>query len=268
LKAAYKAVCDNFELPSDAAEEVCLEIESHSGLILKSYDHFEFSHLSLQEYLCAYHMVRLPFEPIMSEYLIQYPAPIAVAVSISADPSSWLSSLIYHSKQFDSGKRSIVRFGDIPEEAAFSLLSRLLVEAPVFSQGHLFGLALLRLLSSFSTLDALHKERQGAVISEPELSKQLRVITILRSFLKMKGILESINSALDLYFFDSAKNLSANPATFVMQHLRGGRGRYSDRLAYEIHVRASVVRFLEDEFEVNFQWLTAEGDVARGKLPF
>jgi hypothetical protein len=214
-------------------------------------------------------MVRLPFEPIMGEYLIQYPAPIAVAVSISADPSSWLSSLIYHSKQFDSSERSILNFGGIPEESAFSLLSRLLVEAPVFSQGYLLGLALLRLLSSFSTLDALYKERKAAEVRKPERSsEQLRVITILRSFLSVRGVLDSINSALELYFFDSTKNLSINPTTFVMQHFRGGRGRYSDRLAYEIHVRASVVRFLEDEFEVSFQWLTAEGDVVKGKLPF
>jgi hypothetical protein len=269
LETAYQAICGRFGLPPNKAEEVCTEVEGHSGLILKSYDFFEFSHLSLQEYLCAYHMVRLPFEPIMVEYLDQYPAPVAVAVSISAEPSSWLAALIYHAKQFDSSEKSDVRYGSIPEQSAFSLISRLSVEGPIFSTSAAFGMAILKLLSSFQTLDEIFRhegnDRDRKLIAERD---DRFVMGALKAFVNMDGIIESIKQAFDCYYFDSADNVLGARKTFMMRRGTGGRGRYSERLLNEIDVRVSVLDFLQAEFGLELQWLTAEGAVIRGNLPF
>jgi predicted NACHT family NTPase len=54
LLRAYNDASDRFGLPAAEAREVVGEIETHSGLIVQSgHDHFEFSHLVLQECLCA-----------------------------------------------------------------------------------------------------------------------------------------------------------------------------------------------------------------------
>ena len=69
---------------------VVAEIESHTGLIVEShYRHFEFSHLSIQEFLCAKHLVNLPYSQDTIKYFLEYPEPLAIAVSISGEPSLW-----------------------------------------------------------------------------------------------------------------------------------------------------------------------------------
>lgn len=270
LQKAYSLICEKFDLPKNKADEVCIEVQGHSGLIVKSYNHFEFSHLSLQEYLCAYHMVRLPFEPTMAEYLVEYPAPVAVAVSISSEPSLWLASLIFNAKRYDASENSVVRFGDIPEESALSLISRLIVEGPLFSSDALLGLAVLRLLSSIRSLDRLYKRRDitSDNMAARSSGKDTAVLETVKSFLSMRGILASMNLAFEIYYFDPAENMFSSGNTFIMRRGIGGRGRYSERFMQEIHVGASVVRLLEEQFAVKYQWLTAEGQLTRRELPF
>jgi hypothetical protein len=133
LVTAYQAICESFQLPPDQAVHVAHELEEHTGIIADSgSDWFEFSHLSLQEFLCADYLVRNPHAEKLALYLEVYPAPVAVATAMSSDPTSWLSILILDSKTLHTNVKS--------------LFSRLVDERPRFSRSETFGLAVLRLL--------------------------------------------------------------------------------------------------------------------------
>lgn len=137
LALAYRQVCSSFDLPKSEFRQVAEEIETHTGIIVQSGpETYEFSHLSLQEYLCAHYLVRDPFSELLIGYLRDYPAPIAVAVSIAASPSNWLAGLLLRE--------------DVPIVAGRvvrSFLSRLVQERPRFSLSLGLGLASLFLLS-------------------------------------------------------------------------------------------------------------------------
>lgn len=137
LVSAYTAVCGSYSLPPAEARMVAKEIESHTGIMFESGGaHYEFSHLSLQEYLCAYYLVREPFARELGRYLAEYPAPIAVAVSLSANPSNWFAALVLNKSDW----------AQLRGTAVSSLLSRLVQEKPQFSNSPFLGLALLKIL--------------------------------------------------------------------------------------------------------------------------
>ena len=78
----YEKNYERFNLPKNESTLVAHEIESHTGIIVDiSRDRFEFSHLSIQEYLCAYHIVREPHSEMLGSYLEAYPAPVAIATA-------------------------------------------------------------------------------------------------------------------------------------------------------------------------------------------
>ena len=64
LRACYQEIHGNFGLPGSHATKVVDEIETHTGLFFQSaQDRFEFSHKSLQEFLAAEFIVRMPSIP-------------------------------------------------------------------------------------------------------------------------------------------------------------------------------------------------------------
>jgi DNA polymerase III delta prime subunit len=87
----YSRINKRFGLPDDEAAATALEIESHTGLIIKSsYETYEFSHKSLQEFLVAEHLVRLRDVPSAVVLLRSCPNELAISVAISSDPTDWL----------------------------------------------------------------------------------------------------------------------------------------------------------------------------------
>jgi hypothetical protein len=93
----YLSICKRFGLPSEDANKVCREIESHTGIIVKAtYDTYEFSHKSLQEYLVAEHLIRLRDIPSAITLLRHCPNELAVAVALSSDPTDWFCGLFRH----------------------------------------------------------------------------------------------------------------------------------------------------------------------------
>lgn len=144
LERAYVVLCERFELPEFQAEQVAQEIVSHTGLVVQvSFDQYEFSHLSLQEYLCAHHMLRDPLKGTLLKYLATYPAPLAIAAAMSTNPSSFLALLALSEER---------EFG-APRWEVF--LGRLALETPRFTFGVDFGLGVLKLLSDRPELEDL-----------------------------------------------------------------------------------------------------------------
>ncbi|MDM0029306.1 metallophosphoesterase [Variovorax saccharolyticus] len=138
LVAIYGRIRRDFGLPADEERQVMQEIESHTGIISESgSDGFEFSHLTIQEYLCAYHLVRLPFpKRQVSLYLEHYPAPIAVATAMSASPLQWLSGVLLDP--------SVLK--NVPASHITSFLDRLSVENPGIFAGPEVGFCVLALV--------------------------------------------------------------------------------------------------------------------------
>jgi NACHT domain len=138
LEDCYRQVCLTFRLPPNEAQLVVREIESHTGIIVECGNGFEFSHLSIQEYLTANYIVRAPHNDILKSYLEEYPAPVAVAVTLSSTPSKWLASLLLNkkvSKYFR--KHSLDRF-----------IKRLSLETPYFEADRELGYAILRFIQT------------------------------------------------------------------------------------------------------------------------
>lgn len=142
LERAYVVICDRFQLPDLQAEQVAQEIVSHTGLIVEAgFDQYEFSHLSLQEYLCAHHILRDPLRGTLLKYLATYPAPLAIAAAMSASPSSFLALLALSDD---------CEFG-APRWEVF--LGRLALETPRFTLGVDVGMGMLKLLSDRPELE-------------------------------------------------------------------------------------------------------------------
>lgn len=135
LVAAYARIAARFDLPANEARRVAREIEAHTGIIVESGNGFEFSHLSLQEYLCAYYIVREPFDDHVARYLHEYPAPVAIAVALSSNPSHWMANVV-------------LRAGVLNEpEGVRSFAYRLGQERPRFTRSTELGFAMIKLMA-------------------------------------------------------------------------------------------------------------------------
>jgi hypothetical protein len=137
LVRTYREICDNFALPLDEALPVAREIETHTGIFVESSaGQYEFSHLSLQEYLCAEFILGVPLPSKIGAYLVHDPEPMAVAVGISAHPSRWLASLFLRTA-------TVTVFRSVDLESFFARLEQ---EAPELGVDKLLGFAALRIL--------------------------------------------------------------------------------------------------------------------------
>lgn len=138
LSDIYLDICDKFELPESESLEVAKEIETHNGIIVSvGHSGYEFSHLSIQEYLCADYIVRSPLNQDLVDLIRLHPEPVAIAIALASDSTAWLTNLFTDQESFDAIVSSIGRF-----------LTRLVLERPSFSPDDLLGFSLFYLYSS------------------------------------------------------------------------------------------------------------------------
>lgn len=138
LMNAYGMICDRYDLPRKEGRAVVSEIEAHSGLLVQSsYETYEFAHKSLQEYLTADFIIKLPSLPRSSRAIREMPHEFAVAVALSSDPSAYLSGLTLGPMTHPSRDNGYLG----------TFLHRLLLEKPDFNPTSLLGIAVLYLSS-------------------------------------------------------------------------------------------------------------------------
>jgi len=136
LESIYYKIYQDFDLFRNEAKSVVSELESHTGLFLQSgYEYYEFAHKSLQEYLTAEYIVKLP-KLLNIKQIIKLPNEIAIATTISSNPSLYFTELI--NKIPDDGVNS--EFIEI-------FLNRLLLEKPDFNQNEDVVFSALKLYS-------------------------------------------------------------------------------------------------------------------------
>ncbi len=183
LVSVYNSICSNFRLPMNEAVQVANEIQTHNGIIVEGPSNtYEFCHLSFQEYLCADYIVRGgPLDALLIESFFKKPAPLAVSIALSSQPSNWLSNLILTIK-------NLTRIS--PDDMA-SFLSRMLIERPVFQKSELLGFAVLALVKTYAFVSA----GATSVVS----NGQRNVTSHLDRLFDLPNVFESIVSALRWY---------------------------------------------------------------------
>jgi hypothetical protein len=143
LVQVYDRIYPDYDLAPNEAKQVVNELESHTGLLVQtSYEAFEFAHKSLQEYLAAEYIVRLPSIPNQPETLSQLPNELAIAVTISSDPGRYLDKLVLNRLLRIDREEGTLRAG-ILSTFVGTFVSRLLLEKPDFYIGAEYGIALL-----------------------------------------------------------------------------------------------------------------------------
>ncbi|MDD5759090.1 MAG: NACHT domain-containing protein [Desulfobulbaceae bacterium] len=172
LIQSYYEIYRSFNLPKNEAIKVINEIETHNGIIFESgFDNYEFSHLSIQEYLCAYYLVRESVSQNVYRYLSEYPSPVAISVSISSDPSMWFGTLILN-------EQSLINTDSHQLEI---FLNRLVIERPFFNPKIILGLSLLKIFFYYSP------------------SLQSYIFKSMEKVVALDGVKESIAMCLPFY---------------------------------------------------------------------
>jgi predicted NACHT family NTPase len=147
LSEVYNSIYDNYDLPLEEMDEVVSEIESHNGLITQtSFQYYEFSHLSIQEYLCATHLSTTPFSQNTIDYFFEYPEPLAIAISISSESSLWFSNLFLN---WNLNINNFKTRETLYRNSIFKILNRLLLENPRFKVSKELGYAVLSFIFTF-----------------------------------------------------------------------------------------------------------------------
>lgn len=195
LAKAYLKICGNFGLPEKQVGQVTDELETHTGLFIQSSsDSYEFAHKSIQEYLTAEYLVKLPSIPTNTYQLYWLANELAIAVAISSSPSDYFVELVnsrlsLYTKQSGRGK--------IQLDTNFfrSFISRLLVEKPEFNSSRRVVSSFLLLYSIYTELsldegtqrllfheDILYESFENAV---ELILKRNKLTTILRQYIRI-----------------------------------------------------------------------------------
>lgn len=152
LLECYRKLRRKFNLPEDEAQLVAQELESHTGIIVEAGSkQYEFSHLTIQEYLAAEYLARSPFpQKKIALYMRQYPAPLAIATVLSTEPAAWLAGVLLNSTLIaEGGGENLLVF-----------LDRLQRENPIFVRSDALGFCVLGLCFRAAAETVLHYRQQ------------------------------------------------------------------------------------------------------------
>jgi hypothetical protein len=194
LKLAYLNIYIKYpELGLEDYAEILRDIESHNGLVIETFGNtFEFSHLSLQEYLCAKYILSIPISRKHFELLNIYPAPFAIANVLSSKPEDWFAML------FISNIGDIRNSYQLNENKVYEFLDRLITEKIIFTRPtEELGFAILYLFFKFDNNNLTQK---------------------LIEFSKINYIYESVHKCLHVYKIETVEKnyyftLKKNPYT-------------------------------------------------------
>jgi hypothetical protein len=115
--------------------DVINELETHNGLFITSgFDQFEFAHKSLQEFLTAEYLVKLPIIP--KDIVSFLPNEFAIAISISTSPNIYFTAFVLTQLHKNIGDSFIETF-----------VNRIMLEKPDFNKDPILGIGFLKLIS-------------------------------------------------------------------------------------------------------------------------
>jgi hypothetical protein len=190
IASIYSVICNKFDLPNDDFDNVIDEVESHNGILIKSgYNSYEFSHLTIQEYLTADYLVRGGSIRLEIKDLLLLPDELAIAISLSSEPNMLLFEILIEkilSKTFNP--RFVLTF-----------FNRVQLEKPDFAEEAILGIALLYTYSKF-----VNVERDTNIDARTK-SENLQSRKKFEDFILNGNFFEVINKVLDYYSIDNDK---------------------------------------------------------------
>ncbi len=161
IRLCYNAIYKSHGLPAAQAKKVVNEIESHSGILIQNgYDHFQFSHKSLQEYLTAKYIFSQPNIPVIWE-VSKLPEEMAIVLSLSSDPNAYFYFFLNKRKDFDAN------FWEV-------FLRRLVEEKPDFNENPIVTVFLLIMMEESD--DLLFHDTLFALNEKSNLSVTFRYL--------------------------------------------------------------------------------------------
>lgn len=186
LQLVYERIHRNFDLPKEEMQLVVNELESHNGLFVQTgYDQFEFAHKSIQEYLSADFIAKLPTIPKKSALLFAIPNELAIAVSISSNPNLYFATLILElSEENDEYFLFINRF-----------LSRLLIENPDFNESPSLAIAINEI---YNYVVSRSNEAEDTDF-DPNIDNYLTIKQSLDDLLRLKSVRRTFYRLRDNY---------------------------------------------------------------------
>lgn len=157
LKDSFYNINDSFGLPRDQCLKVIREIEAHTGILIQSsYESFEFVHKSMQEYLAAEHIVKMPEIPRKLLHNTNISNELAITVVLSSDPNFYFFKLVFEIFQSNPfGSHFIIEF-----------LSRLAYEKPDFKESLLIPYCFAELSHRYLDNNLENQERMVDIIKE------------------------------------------------------------------------------------------------------
>ena len=157
LKDSFYNINDSFSLPKNQCLKVIREIEAHTGILIQSsYESFEFVHKSMQEYLAAEHIVKMPEIPRKLLYNTNISNELAITVALSSDPNSYFFKLVFEVfKSNPFGGHFIIEF-----------LSRLAYEKPDFKESILIPYCLAELSHNYLDNNLENQEKMVNIIND------------------------------------------------------------------------------------------------------
>ncbi|WP_461589764.1 NACHT domain-containing protein, partial [Winogradskyella sp.] len=140
LKSIYRKIYIDFDLDLTDSKSVITDIESHTGLFVRAgYDYYEFAHKSIQEFLTADYIVKLPNIPMQKRIIEKLPNELAIAIAISSNPSEYFLQIV----------RKIL----LPMEDSYifiqKFINRLILEKPDFYKNSKIGFSAILLYSKY-----------------------------------------------------------------------------------------------------------------------
>jgi predicted NACHT family NTPase len=193
LKDSFLNINESFCLPKNQCAKVVREVEAHTGILIQSsYDTFEFVHKSMQEYLAAEHIVKMPEIPNKLLHNINISNELAITVALSSDPNSYFFKLVFDIFSKDNfSSHFIIEF-----------LSRLVYEKPDFKESQLIPYCFAKIINELIDNNIESHEKLIKIIDD---FKEIHNIKI--SFKKFSlNISTSIENIHDYYSQENSDN--------------------------------------------------------------
>ncbi len=205
LYSVYRELHIKFpELPIEEVREVISEIESHNGLMIQSaFDQYEFSHLTIQEYLTGDYISRSnSVKTFRYEELIKLPNELAVA--LSNNPYLYVVDVL-----------DVIHKGGLKQDFTIKFFNRIQLEQPEFEKEVLLLVAILSLYTKVckkyidllkakfreeNFLTKIRKVSDDIELIEDAVSRVInKDITALEEFYKPGGNIKTSDLSLIVY---------------------------------------------------------------------
>lgn len=212
VESVYSKIHQDFDLPLKESKQVVRELESHSGLFVQAgFEIFEFAHKSLQEYLTADYLVKLPEIPTGIIRLL--PNEFAIAVTISSNPSKYfigfvdlLLNVFGDSKTNSKNRKTIIESTLKKSVYIKTFISRLLLEKPDFNREPEVGLSALKIYSAYLEINDLDHSQLKIFVSDD-------LVQEFENFMVKISKRNSIDQWLQLY--ESTNQIDSSNGTII-----------------------------------------------------